>query len=349
MEKNGQTVRVLDEQGTVVGYTYLKRAKGLVKKCRAEFVSDNAIRLYKQCPTYANMEDKEMDKINYIKVNPKTWRKNPDGRHKTICDRFMINNPLAEAIASAPSMVEILTLGSWNWDAGTSYVTNGFQELEPNTQYHLLFWLNGGENDRSDETCQLQILFTDYNVTASNDEFDRGLRFRLNRGYIKPLKKYCGWEYYDIPFTTTDAKYTQFQFVASRAPMALMEAEEPAVYTNLPDVVDPYETLRPQRHNIVFEDGWPVNQWYSTEKLANKKSKASDDVQTPNGSTVLNMSRLSDLSENITNEIINDLDIDSLQEDIMDSIRDSIFDELDIDALRDEIIKSVKKSINPSN
>ena len=30
MEKNGQTVSVLDERNTVIGYTYPKRAKGLV-------------------------------------------------------------------------------------------------------------------------------------------------------------------------------------------------------------------------------------------------------------------------------------------------------------------------------
>ena len=60
MEKNRQTVCVLDEQDTVIGYTYPNRAKGLIKKRRAEFVSDNAIRLYRQCPTYENMEDIEI-------------------------------------------------------------------------------------------------------------------------------------------------------------------------------------------------------------------------------------------------------------------------------------------------
>ena len=67
MEKNGQTILVLDEQGMEIGHTYPKRAKGLVKKCRAEFVSDREIRLCRQCPTYENMEDKEVDKIHYIR------------------------------------------------------------------------------------------------------------------------------------------------------------------------------------------------------------------------------------------------------------------------------------------
>ena len=70
MEKNGQTVSVLDERNTVIGYTYPKRAKGLVKKRWAEFVSDSTIRLHRQCPTYENMEDIEMDQSKYITVNP---------------------------------------------------------------------------------------------------------------------------------------------------------------------------------------------------------------------------------------------------------------------------------------
>ncbi len=135
----------------------------------------------------------------------------------------------------------------------------------------MVFWLNGGENDRCDEICQLQILFTDYSVTASSEEFEKGMCYRLNREYIKPLKRYKGWEYYDIPFTTTDARYTQFQFVAYRAPMALMAAEKPDVYESLEEVLDPFDGKRPQRHNIMFEDGWPKDKWYSTERLAHSE------------------------------------------------------------------------------
>lgn len=350
MEKNGQTVCVLDEQDTVIGYTYPKRAKGLVKKRRAEFVSDNAIRLCRQCPTYENMEDIEMDNNNFITINPTAWRRNPDGSGKTVCDRFMISNPLAGAIASAPSMVEVLSLGAWDWNAGFSYVTNGFQELEPNTEYHFVFWLNGGENDRSDETCQLQILFTDYNVTATNSEFDRGLRFRLNRGYIKPLKKYNGWEYYDIPFTTTQARYTQFQFVANRAPMALMNAGEPDVYKDLQDAPDPYEKQRPQRHNIIFEDGWPVDRWYSTEALARGKGNGEQKAAGRQSHSF----DWSGLTEDITSEIMDAIDLDSLQDSIleeldMDAIRDTIMENIDVDTIRDEILESVRRSLNPSN
>lgn len=343
MEKNRQTVCVLDEQDTVIGYTYPKRARGLVKKSRAAFVSDNTIRLYRQCPTYENMEDiKEMDNTNFITINPMAWRKNPDGGSNTVCDRFMISNPLAGAVAAAPSMVEVLSLGTWDWNT-VSYVTNGFQELEPNTEYHFVFWLNGGENDRSDEVCQLQILFTNDNITASVGEFDRGLRFRLNRGYIKPLKKYNGWEYYDIPFTTTQAKYTQFQFVAIKAPMALMNAEASDVYRDLQDAVDPYEKQRPQRHNIIFEDGWPVNTWYSTERLAQRPGggeKSPTDIP-----PFFRVPDWPDPPQNIFGGIMSNIDRDSLQKEIIQAI----LNELDMDTLCNEIVESIKNSLNLSN
>lgn len=313
MEKNGQTVRVLDEHGTEIGYTYPKRAKGLVKKCRAEFVSDREIRLYKQSPTYENMEDDKMDKNitentnNFITVNPREWRKNPDAVN-TVWSRFFINNPLAEAIPSADNMIEILSLGVWDWQQA-SRVTGAVQELKPNTRYHFCFWLNGGENDRSDEKCQLQIFFSNDSSIASEKEFRDGLCYCLNRSYIKPLKKYKGWEYYDIPFTTTDARYTQFQFVAERAPMAVMQAEAPEAYKDLQDVLDIYEKKRPQRHNIIFEDGWPVNTWYSTENLARTGSEAMNSGQ-----------------EDIENLISNlgGIDADRMRNEIMDSVRESM-------------------------
>ncbi len=337
MEKNRQTICVLDEQDTVIGYTYPKRAKGFIKKRRAEFVSDNAIRLYRQCPTYENMEDIEMANTNFITIIPTAWRKNPDGGAKTVCDRFMISNPLAGAVVNAPSVVEVLSLGTWNWDAA-SYVTNGLQMLEPETEYHFVFWLNGGENDRSDEVCQLQILFTDSGITASNSEFDTGLCFRLNRGYIKPLKKYNGWEYYDIPFTTTQAKFTQFQFVAIKAPMALISAEEPDVYKDLQDVIDPYEKQRPQRHNIYFEDGWPVNTWYATERLIHGKgSGEKGHGVTRSSSDLLDWP---ELMQNIADEIMGEIDLDELQEEI----RDAVLSELDVNALRGEIMESVRRA-----
>lgn len=357
MEKNGQTVSVLDERNAVIGYTYPKRAKGLVKKRRAEFVSDNAIRLHRQCPTYKNMEDMEMNQINYITVNPSAWHKNSDGcglnvkgpfnrsSDPTVCERFMIDHPLAEGIASLPRLTEVLTLGSWSWDF-TSYIAGNIHEVEQGGEYHFVFWLNGGENDRSDETCQLQVLFTDTPDLASRSAFDaEGLHFRLNRGYIKPLKKYNGWEYYDLPFTAPQAGYVQFQLVAERAPMALIDAREPELYRDLPNLTDPYEDRRPQRHNIFFEDGWPVNTWYSTANLARERRMLPYPGDCPPipgtpdlGAAFPDLGAAFpdlhfDPAQNIIDKIMEEIDIDDLQV----QIKNAILDTLNMDAIKENI------------
>lgn len=67
MKKN---VTVIDEEGKVIGVTYPKRAKGLIKKGRARLVSENTICL--ACPPDENLEDIEMENITENKAVEKT-------------------------------------------------------------------------------------------------------------------------------------------------------------------------------------------------------------------------------------------------------------------------------------
>ena len=60
------------------------------------------------------MEDKEVDKIHYITINPAEWYRS-SGSSNTVYDQFVISNPLAEEIPSAETMTEILSVGAWNW------------------------------------------------------------------------------------------------------------------------------------------------------------------------------------------------------------------------------------------
>ena len=60
--------------------------------------------------------------------------------------------------------------------------------------------------------------------------------------------------------------------------MAVKPAKEPSFYEAWEDEPDEFAKWRPQRHNLVFEDGWPaVNMYggnqYSTEVLRNKKAQ----------------------------------------------------------------------------
>lgn len=333
-ENKPLNVTVMNSGGEKIGLTYEKRARGLVKKGRAVYLPDEntgkVIRLT-DCPTCENMED-TMDNINnagiaeaaaalsekaeakttnYLFFNPKEWMKHPDVQNTTVFNRFFITDPFGNG------MTEVVSTGNWKWD--WCEITNGMLRLERRTEYHFVFWLNGGEDDCSDETCMFQVIFTDNSLRTNESDWDQRLCYKLNRAYIKPLKKYNGWELYDIPFVTGDREYTQLRFTAQRAPMAVMAAKAPSFYAELEDRLDEFADKRPQRHNIIFEDGWPTDKWYSTAALRRgMPAKNSQSCGNP----------------------ANNLNIDDLCEKISETVNERIADNIDIDSIADEIFSN---------
>ena len=175
-----KNIIVRNEIGEVTGMTYPKRAKGLVKHGRAEYVKENEIMLI-------NKEDIVMDeifdteKINETPENdtakqesvsaengislkkeapvkdehrlffrPREWSFNKACKDSCVGERCFITS-FDETLA------EVYCIGNWQYD-WTEIVTKDLI-LEKNTEYAFSFWLNGGENDRMDEVCQLHILF----------------------------------------------------------------------------------------------------------------------------------------------------------------------------------------------
>ncbi len=261
---------------------------------------------------------------NYILFNPKKWQIHPDVP-KSKAERFFINSPLDD------SLTEVYSLGNWCWD--WSEITGGMMTLEKNTEYHFVFWLNGGENDRDDEICQCHIMFGNNSFSIEKENWERKLVYKLNRSFIKPLKRYKGWLLFDVPFVTEDKDYTQIRFVAKGAPMSIMSAEEPEKYADLEDVVDELADKRPQRHNIVFEDGWPKNQ-----SLNGNNDFQHFDFGVGNAFNVDSGAISNAIAGMISSELMN--------------IKDEIRDEIDIDdiaeEIKNEIIEKIKSEINPS-
>ena len=66
MTKN---INVIDENGNILGATYSKRAKGLIKNGRARLIDENTICL--ACPANENLEDSTMNE-NDIKITNDT-------------------------------------------------------------------------------------------------------------------------------------------------------------------------------------------------------------------------------------------------------------------------------------
>lgn len=155
------------------------------------------------------------------------------------------------------TLAEGYMIGDWSYH-WTEIVSETLL-LPKNKDCSFTFWLNGGENDRNDEVCRFEVVF--------NNDYEQRFTYNLNRNYIRPVKKLNGWELYEIPFRTQDNEYTQLRFVAQKAYMTVLSAKDASAYEGLTGSEDPFEAERPQRHNIVFDDGYPANKWYGTKNL----------------------------------------------------------------------------------
>ena len=262
-----KTIQVLNSDGIKIGSTYPKRAVGLVKKGRAYYMNDFTIRL-NMSDTIQKSEGIKMDHTNNIEAvskqeekqvvklyfNAREWKFNRDCSNN-VGNRSFMEGPDGE-------LGEAYMIGDWDWNHWTEIVSETLL-LPKHTDCSFTFWLNGGENDRNDEVCRFEVVL--------NNNFEQRYTYNLNRNYIRPLKKLNGWELYEIPFKTSDNEYTQLRFVAHKAYMTVMAAKDFSAYEQFPDSPDPYEKVRPQRHNLIFEDGFPKNGcWYSTETLEKK-------------------------------------------------------------------------------
>ena len=251
MTKN---VTVTDEHGNYIGVTYPKRAKGLIKNGRALFVDDCTIRLSGKTEPSDTYNTSEVNQMNYIYFNPRNWsfeqtqysNNNGFGGTGHFSGRPANFAQPAHAERSFISdfdggLVECLMFGDWD----TPYVRalSNALSLTPDTDYQFVFWLNGGENDKSSEICKLQIAF--------GNDWENCYTYKLNRNYIKPLLHKDGWELYSIPFHTpeipcpvnpaaanTTTVSVCLSFVAGIAPMAVKPAKEPEFYADWVDAPD---------------------------------------------------------------------------------------------------------------
>ena len=288
MTKN---VTVTDAQGNIIGTTYPKRASGLIKNGRAIFVDDCTIRLSGKPEPSDTYNTSEVNQMNYILFNPRNWSFDQMQNNNQGNFGYGRNNGFSQSFPAERSfindfdgsLVESLMFGDWN----TSYARAVSKELSllPDTEYCFVFWLNGGENDKNTEICRLQIAF--------GGNWEDCYTYKLNRNYIKPVLHKDGWELYSIPFRTPVAYTSTMQsgnsdaaptivtylaFVVGVAPMAIKPAKELEYYADWEDAPDEFASERPQRHNLVFADGWPsISQYggdkYSTEALRAKKAR----------------------------------------------------------------------------
>ncbi len=373
-----RTVTVLSRDGEQTGFTYPRRAAGLVKKGRARYVNDNTIRLENnvsdvtkftedikmdnninsfyafKTPDQQNNQDNRDNReqpvqsapreqsaqsaqpaqpVNRLNFTAREWSFNSDCK-KNVGNRSFMQGP--DGI-----ITEAFMIGDWGWN-WTEIVTKSLI-LPKHTLHTFTFWLNGGENDQNDEVCRLEIIF--------NNDYENRYTYNLNRNFIKPLKKCRGWELYEIPFITADNEYTQLKFVAQRAYMTVLNAKAASEYADLPEILDEFEDERPQRHNIIFADGFPTNTWYSTKNLREQRAKkqlSGQDWESKYSKAAANPAPNSEPVGAAQGALGT---LSSIRAEIHNTLQGLISDNIagKLNELRDEILSEVRKTLNETD
>ena len=177
---------------------------------------------------------------------PERWETDP-----------MVSTNIAEQVRVKGFLgkpVDAWQLADWNgsWTAIVSKIPIEKGWLESGCDYRFCFWLNGGENARADETCMLEIW---------GDDWEERLQFKLNREHTKPLLEKNSWLLFAVPFTApAAAEALTFRFVVSGAVCTV--AGIPAMNMSACEQLSPDVRSfdQPQRHNIVYPNGWPEEQ-----------------------------------------------------------------------------------------
>ncbi|MDO5561086.1 MAG: hypothetical protein Q4F95_16030 [Oscillospiraceae bacterium] len=326
MEKN---VIVTDRSGKVVGLTYPKRAKGLIKNSRAVYISSNEIRLqYDAAVSCVNnyTEDDNMSELDTNKneekytiyFNARDWsvctdvgtNKNPSASERVFVTDFEGNLSESFSISAAQNAAEI----------GTKQLV-----LKKHTSYMFYFWIKMDKNIKLESSCQLNIIY--------NNDFENKRVYILSNKNIKPLKATQGWKLYGIPFTTEDNEYTQLRFVIRSAQCSIIPGKEAECYSGISDEEYSYDDYDTAQNKKIF-DSIPnsFKDFFSQFDKKNNTS-ASDSTKKDDPFKAFN-----DFAKQMKKDI---------QRDINKSVRSDIYQ--DIKSMKDDIVNEIKNTFNNGN
>ena len=136
MEKN---IIVTDRNGKVIGSTYPKRARGLVKNGRAEYVSDREICLLHTHPPAVDNKTTEVNTMSKtIDFNAREFRFDETCQS---LDNTPVNAGQRAFVTMSFGNTEVWEIGDWQWT--WSQIRQDIR-LEKNTAYSFRFSMEGG-------------------------------------------------------------------------------------------------------------------------------------------------------------------------------------------------------------
>ena len=336
MEKN---ITVTDKTGKRLGLTYLKRAKGLVKNGRAEFVSENEIIISDKSQlislTESNFtEDNKMSeydkKVNTSEEPEENNKIYFNAREWTLCgENSSSKGERAFVTDFEGNLSEAYCIG----DKTQNVTEIGTKQLvlKKNTKYTLYFWIKIDKALKFDALCQLQIIY--------NNDFDNKRMYVLSNNNIRPSKAKNGWKLYEIPFITEDNEYTQLRFSVKSASFTVIPGKEAKYYPSISDEeYDSYDYDDTTEQNKTFKNiPNPFKDFFSQF----------DSSKSANGNTGDNTSKntTSTLKDPFTafNDFTKQLKKD-IQREVNKSVRNDIYS--DIKSMKDDIVNEIKSTFS---
>ena len=253
IEKN---IIVTDVDGRRIGSTYPKRAKGLLKNGRAEYVNDREIRLKNtHASTVYNTEDETMSKV--INFNTR------DFVFDATCK---VNRGFRGFVTTPNGNEEIWEIGDWNWN--WTQIITVLKGLEPDTDYVFRFAMTLGHNDDNKEESLVNIFpaVPDANPNdhradddperlreeaARQKAWDERYTYCIKQSRFQPVISKRDTEQdsmirvFELPFRTDSRTEWKVMFVAQHAVARFFRAKDNAAYAELEDLS--YEQWREQR------------------------------------------------------------------------------------------------------
>lgn len=224
IEKN---VIVTDLNGKRVGVTYPKRARGLVKNGRAEYVSDCEIRITATHKPAADITEViNMSKV--INFDARDFKADKSCETNVTAKFFVTDSEGKNTIA--------YSIGNWDWD-WTQICCE--KKLEKNTDYVFRFVIVGGYCDTGNETSRFEIVpMPDGRLTE--EAYENRYAYDLAQSRYKPViskKTDDGMlRLYEIPFSTFGCEDFRFVFIAMHAAATLYAPKELSAYADLDDM-----------------------------------------------------------------------------------------------------------------
>ena len=203
MKKN---IIVTDANGNVIGSTYPKRAEGLVRNGRAEYVSDCEIRLISAHSPTAEIKTEEQQMSKIIEFDPRKFAFDKSCR---------LNSGQRAFMTTTLGNAEVWEIG--DHDKHRTQIISKMK-LQKYTDYTFRFAMTGGHNEDGTEVSLVNIY--------PENRWGERLTYALDKSRYEPVvskrDKTGLLRVFELPFNTGDSEDWNITIVQELAPARLM-------------------------------------------------------------------------------------------------------------------------------